>query len=183
MAKIERDQTTRVYGAESACGIKRSEEELTLKQCQKFVDRVLARQYVKKNYGSYRIIVRDGRGQRRATASWYYGQRVINLPKWARNEFVILHEISHHLDTGRYTHGALFATIMLDLVRNVMGKEKADQLQSGYALKGVKVIGANQKRVKARCPKSRKEWLTTEKNRRRQIVACLVKVEPTRLKF
>jgi len=158
----DKNQTTRVYDAESACGIKQSWEKFTMKQAQAYVDKVLKRKYIREKYGIYSIRVLDGRGRRKAGATWRDG-RVILLPKWARNEFVILHEIAHHLDKSGVSHGANFATIELDLVRNMMGKEWAEKLQGGFALRGVKIINNDGKAVKARCPKSQKEWLVNKK--------------------
>jgi putative metallohydrolase (TIGR04338 family) len=129
-------------------------EELTLKECQKFVDKVLARKYIKDKYGWNRpIVVLDGRGRRSAGATFRHGQYVILLPKWGRQKFVILHELAHHLSNDRWSHGAKFATCLLDLVRNVMGKEDADKLQAGFHLQGVQISGKQWKLCKSKIAK------------------------------
>lgn len=161
MPKIK-DQAGRLYSAETISGIKQHSGTLTLKQCQAFTDKVIARKYVKDNYGSIpAILVLDGRGRRKACATFYYGRRAIKLPKWARNEYVILHEVAHHL-TRLDGHKAEFASCLLDLVRHFLGKDSAEALQGAYHLKGVKVQGKNGP-VKARCPESRKQWVIDEK--------------------
>ena len=162
-----RDQAGRLYAAEAAT-IKVSNNAMTLKECQQFVDKVLARKYVQANYPWHLpIVVHDGRGRRNACATFRHWNYAILLPKWARNEFVILHEIAHHISRGD-GHGPQFATCLLDLVRNVMGKEEAELLQAGFALHGVKVQGKNGP-VKARCPKSKTQWLADKKAQRAEL--------------
>lgn len=156
-----RDQAGRLYAAE-ADSIKTMNEAMTLKECQKFVDKVLARKYIQETYPwKLPIVVHDGRRRRNAAAGFRHGNYAIMLPKWARNEFVILHEIAHHISRGN-GHGPEFATCLLDLVRNVMGKEDAELLQAAYALRGVKVQGKNGA-TKARCPKSKQQWFEERK--------------------
>lgn len=154
-----KDQATRLYAAE-AMSLKKSSEDMTLKECQKFVDKVLARSFVKNNYpwNHGQIIVHDGRRRRAAGATWRNGSYAILLPKWARNEFVILHEIAHHLSNSVKGHDYIFADCLLNLVRNVMGKDDALKLQAAFHFKGVKVIGKNGP-VKTRCPKEHKQWI------------------------
>lgn len=164
MAFQDRDQTTRIYRGETR--LKGMNEEFTLKESQKFVDKVLARKYIKDKYGWNRpIVVLDGRGRSKAGATFRHGQYVILLPKWARHKFVILHELAHHLSDDRWSHGAKFATCLLDLVRNVMGKEDADKLQAGFHLEGVRLVGSNGNFAKARLPKSQDDWFKAEKQR------------------
>jgi putative metallohydrolase (TIGR04338 family) len=161
MPKIQ-DQAGKLYSAESISGLKQHRGTLTLKECQAFTNKVLARKYVKDKYGSIpKITILDGRGRRSACATGFGSFRVIKLPLWARNEFVILHEVAHHL-TQLNGHRPEFASCLLDLVRHFLGKDSADALQGAYHLKGVKVVGKNGA-VKARCPESRKRWLIDEK--------------------
>ena len=164
MPKVK-DQAGRLYAAEELSGIKYG-EALTLKECQKFVDKIMSRKYVVEKYRmKSAIIVLDGRGRRKACATFYYGKRAIKLPKWARGKYVILHEVAHHL-TDLNGHRAEFASCLLDLVRHFLGQESADALQGAYHLKGVKVIGKNGA-VKARCPQSRKDWVAQKKESER----------------
>jgi putative metallohydrolase (TIGR04338 family) len=165
MKKETRDQAGKLYAAEGMAFQKMS-QDMTMEECQKFVIKVMARNYVKRNYkwNLGRIQVLDGRGRRTACATYRDGRYVICLPKWARNEFVILHEIAHHLTTaeGKYAHDSYFATCLLNLVRNVLGREDALTLQAAYNFKGVKVRGKNGA-IKARCPKERTQWQADKK--------------------
>ena len=165
MKRETRDQAGKLYSAESMA-FKKMSQDMTIDECQKFVKKVIARSYVTRNYEwkHGNILVLDGRGRRSACATYRYGRYVICLPKWARNEFVILHEIAHHLTMGEreYAHDSYFATCLLDLVRNVLGREDALTLQAAFHFKSVKVRGKNGA-VKARCPKERIEWLADKK--------------------
>lgn len=174
MAKVK-DQASRLYAAEELSGIKYG-DALTLKECQKFVDKVIARKYVVESYRTlHKVTVLDGRGRRSACATNHYEEgRAIKLPKWSRNRYVILHEVAHHL-TFLDGHKAEFASCLLDLVRHFMGKESAEALQGAYHLKGVKVVGKN-KPVKARCPQSRKQWLEERKKFDAELKAKLAKI-------
>lgn len=91
-----------------------------------------------------------------------------------RNKYVILHEIAHHINRG-HGHHAYFTTCLLDLVRNVLGKEQADALQGAFHFTGVKVRGKNGE-VKARLPKSRVQWLQETKERFKKIETGEIKV-------
>lgn len=162
MKKETRDQAGKLYAAESLAFTKNS-EDMTIKECQQFINKVLARNYVQRNYPTLKnIVALDGRGRRSACATYRNGQWAICLPKWARNEFIILHEIAHHIDQSYLAHDSYFATCLLDLVRNVIGREDALTLQAAFHLKGVKVRGKNGA-IKARCPKERKEWVAQKK--------------------
>jgi putative metallohydrolase (TIGR04338 family) len=164
MKKETRDQAGKLYAAESLAFQKNS-QDMTLQECQKFINKVLNRNYVKSNYPfSSKIVALDGRGGRSAYATYRNREYVICLPLWARNEFIILHEIAHHLVNveRRFGHDSYFATCLLDLVRNVLGREDAMTLQAAFHLKGVKVRGKNGA-IKARCPKERLDWLADQK--------------------
>jgi len=169
MTKIK-DQAGRLYTAENISGIKYG-ESLTLKECQKFVDKVTARKYVIENYGNSTIMVLDGRGRRKACATYYNGNKAIKLPRWARTKYVILHEIAHHLSGGD-GHKAEFASCLLDLVRHFLGKESADALQGAYYHKSVKVVGKNGA-TKARCPQSRRDWVEAQKLKDQELLEIL----------
>jgi putative metallohydrolase (TIGR04338 family) len=162
MPKVK-DQAGRLYAAEEMSGIKYG-DSMTLKECQKFVDKVLSRKYIIEKYGIQAqrpILVLDGRGRRKACATFQHGRRVIKLPRWARGKYVILHEVAHHL-TDLNGHRAEFASCLLDLVRHFMGKDSADALQGAFHLRGVKVLGKTGT-TKARCPQSRKSWVEQKK--------------------
>lgn len=175
----KRDQAGKVYRAEAlamsvyADGVRK--EEMTLQQAQKFVDAVLKRSFVQRNYPfKYPIKVLDGRGRRSACATFRHGEFAICLPKSMRNKYVILHEVAHHINRGD-GHKAQFATCILDLVRNVLGKEQAEALQGAFHFTGVKVKTKNGE-AKARLPKSRVQWLQETKEHFKKIESGEVKV-------
>jgi len=174
----KRDQAGKVYKAESlVMGIYagRHKEEMTIKEAQKFVNAVLKRSFVQRNYPlKHQIIVLDGRGRRSACATFRHGEYAICLPKSMRNKYVVLHEIAHHLTWGK-GHTAEFVTCLLDLVRNVLGKEQVEALQGAFHFTGVKVRGKNGD-VKARLPKSRVQWLQETKERFQKIKTGEIKV-------
>lgn len=173
MAKV-RDQAGRLYAAEELSGIKYL-DSMTLKDCQKFVDKIMSRKYVIEKYRMKSpIIVLDGRGRRKACATFHHGNRAIKLPKWSRTRFVILHEVAHHL-TNLDGHKPEFASCLLDLVRHFLGKESADALQGAYHFKGVKVVGKNGP-TKARCPQSREEWVKARKIIEQELKAKMAQV-------
>jgi putative metallohydrolase (TIGR04338 family) len=134
-----RDSTrSRLYRAEGRAferngeargGLERYE---TIEECQEYVD------YLVKRYGDTLricraaagsravVVVTDGRGARAATARRVAGQRYrINLPRWARKQWVILHEFAHCLVNGRRphvaSHGPEFCAAYVALVRAEVG--------------------------------------------------------------
>lgn len=112
-------QRTRVYRAERELGA--FGEIYSLAQCREIVSTIAPR-----------VTVEDGRGHRRAVT--YRGPErvmgrgenlrivrlshpVIALPRWARNDLLILHELSHVLTPREYSsHGRTFATVFLRLL-------------------------------------------------------------------
>jgi len=93
-------------------------------------------------------MVKDGRGRRCAAyfdareAGYKNGMRwkaypgCICLPKWARTELIILHEIAHHLldimDTCNHHHNKLFRDTLIDLVEWHISPNKAAELRWAY---------------------------------------------------
>lgn len=97
-----------------------------------------AKLFAAKMYGA-RVKVKDGRGRRRACA---YESRypTIALPKWARNHWVIAHEVAHLKLRGKDypAHGATFVKTMLELLAEHCGKD-FDQLKQSALDYGLKV--------------------------------------------
>lgn len=148
-------QQARLYKSETAAGVKSFPDFKTVTECQKYVNKVLNSKAVLEMFsskelhrGAFEVTVTDGRGCRRATASTDgRGNLVINLPKWSRSRYVILHELAHHLqktyqinnwresvrigqtDPVTYqSHGARFTASLLFLVRRELGKDVHDLL-------------------------------------------------------
>ena len=146
-------QQNRLYDAECKAGVKAKADFVTVAQCQKYVNKVLNSKAVREmfsskelDHGALVVTVLDGRGHRRATATTDgRGGLVIQLPKWARSRYVILHELAHHLqknyainnwresvkigqDVIAYqSHGARFTATLLWLVRRELGKDVHDR--------------------------------------------------------
>lgn len=84
------------------------------------------------------IRVRDGRGRRSACAERH--APIIKLPRWARTEFTILHELAHITLNGKNVpdHGREFARILLSMVGRWMGNNTKKSLRASYKEYGVK---------------------------------------------
>jgi putative metallohydrolase (TIGR04338 family) len=173
-----KDQQGRLYRAENLSGLK-GKEEFTLKECERYLNRVWRKKYVQglRGYGlatsanPQKVGVTDGRRRRSACASYRLGIPTVTLPKWGRHEYVMLHELAHLVAGLGNEHNPKFATVLVTLVRRELGKESAERLVAGYALTGVKVISASGKVIKARCPKSQREWFEGKKKEIEEINA------------
>lgn len=155
----------RLYKAE--CVLKEASEEMTLAQCQRYVRQVMDSEFVKSRFEFCSVVdenfdpvvdlrckvrVKDGRGRKNvawASYDWYGdGRATISLPKWARNQFVILHEISHHLhpvdlsdldNWDHFDHDGRFAYILLQLVKEEMGRASYNKLRDSFREHEVRV--------------------------------------------
>lgn len=112
-------------------------------RCQLFVDQVLKRRYVQKHYDTENARIKVvGSPNKHRWAHAYCGSGLIELgtgenARWSRTTAVVLHEIAHILAYRRYLehtggHDWAFAKTFHDLVRNVMSKDAADCLRTGY---------------------------------------------------
>ncbi len=109
--------------------------QLTLPACERLVQRVFQR------YGQKAPKVYNGRGKR--NASWsLYG---IQLPRWARTTWVVLHECAHGLQhvfaPDDPHHGAAFMGLYLELLHR-FGKVPRRQLQRSAQAAGLQVAWA-----------------------------------------
>jgi len=147
-------QQQRLYAAETKAELKSTPDFVTVAECQKYVNKVLNSKAVldmfsskELGHGALVVTVLDGRGHRRATATTDgRGGLVIQLPKWARSKFVILHELAHHLQKNyainnwresikigqtdpiaTQSHGARFTASFLFLVKRELGKDVHDR--------------------------------------------------------
>ena len=113
--------------------------------------------------------VGDGRGRRKACA---IGSE-IRIPKWARNTWIVLHELAHvvagrEFKGERASHGWEFCETYLKLVLYVIGREAHDALKE--SMRG--------HRVRFREPRQRAP-LSPE--RRAQLVAQLADAREQRM--
>lgn len=97
-------QRSKVYSWERAV-FGRPTEKLTLAQCAELAQKLCP----------FKVTVKDGRGQRKALA--YHASRTISLPKWSRNEWVVIHECAHLLTGQEYaSHGAQYMKVYIELL-------------------------------------------------------------------
>lgn len=179
-----KDQKSRLYAAETQSRLK-GKEEFTLKQCEQYVNKIWKRKYVQelRSASHLRVGVTDGRRRRSACASYRLGIPTVTLPKWARHEYVMLHELAHLIAGLGNEHNPKFATVLLKLVRRELGKEQAERLLAAFSFQGVKILNSAGKPVKARCPKSQKQWFLEEKQKKQQIKELDAKIAEERSRF
>jgi putative metallohydrolase (TIGR04338 family) len=129
-------QRKRVYTAEAV--LRTFAKPLReVRDVEKYVTRVLARQSINRKYPDLNpdVRVKDGRGRRNACA---HGSRSISIPLWARNDWIVLHELAHTIVHRHFkrseaaSHGWQFASVFLDLVMSMMGKEAHDALRASF---------------------------------------------------
>lgn len=99
-----------------------------------------------KMYGK-KVLVKDGRGTRNALAFTTLRKPTISLPRWARHEIIIAHEVAHLLaaregfDSG---HGSRFVGIFIELLEKFCG-ENADDLEQSAIETGLKILRTTNK--------------------------------------
>jgi len=140
-------QAKKVFVAEDNFG--RGKEFDSLAEIQVWVDKIVASRWWK-NRSPFKY-VRIMSGQVNALAAWSRprGKRLyvptLKLPKWARRELVILHELCHHMTDPsphhrRYAdHGPEFCKNLLALVKRWMGQDAATDLRASFKTSGVKI--------------------------------------------
>lgn len=134
----ERDsQRSKVYAAEGEALGRLKTDYTSVAECQAYLDKVTSSAWFKRHYGTgYSITVQSGAGYRRATS--YGGKRGrIQLPRWARKRWVIIHEVAHNVTKAKHgesiaAHGWQFAGIYLTLVTHYLGKEDGDRLKVAF---------------------------------------------------
>jgi len=97
-------QRSKVYSWERAV-FGRPTEKMTIDQCVEFAEKICG----------FKVEVKDGRGRRKACA--YRNSRTISLPRWARCEWVVIHECSHLLTPNEFaSHGAEYMGIYIEML-------------------------------------------------------------------
>jgi putative metallohydrolase (TIGR04338 family) len=138
MATPRDTQRKRIYLAEWAVDDSDRKFE-SIPAIQAFVDKLLAEAWTRRRFGNRKVEVRDGRGRSRAGGST---QGWITLPKWARRDLTICHELAHALGphhAREAAHGPEFARRLLELVSHIMGEEAGARLRQRYTEARVKV--------------------------------------------
>ena len=102
----------------------------TVPLMQAYVEDLAAAEWFEARWGARAFDVRPGHGHRKATADEH---GVLQMPRWARTELVLLHEVAHCLTPGgRPPHGAEYAGILVCLVRRRMGLGTAQALEDAF---------------------------------------------------
>ena len=97
---------------------------------QSYVDALVGAAWFVARWGSRAFDVRPGFGHRRATADQH---GVLQMPKWARTELVLLHEVAHCLAPATAAaHGPEYAGVLLVVTRRAMGPATAQSLEDAF---------------------------------------------------
>jgi putative metallohydrolase (TIGR04338 family) len=140
MTKPRDQQRIKVFRAERATS--QGQEFETIHEARRYVKKLTNSAWFKRRqYFKSDIEVLDGRGTRNAMA---YGMSKINIPRWARHERTILHELAHILLACNLSveapHGREFCRAMLALVKHQMGKDAYDTLKASYKANKVRYV-------------------------------------------
>lgn len=157
--KRDRDsQRSKVYAAEqSVLGWAKPKDatydtgrrNLTVEECQEYVDRITHTKWFEKKYGKgYAITVKGGRS---SAASWGGRRGHITVGVPSRMEWVLLHEVAHNVTTTQYGHLVAghawqFCKNYLDLVHHYLGADAAKALKVAF----------RERRVRFTMPRERK---------------------------
>ncbi len=127
-------QRARLYRAESQVDAGRRLPSVA--RMQAWVDGLAATDWFVARWGARTFEVRPGFGHRRATAD---ENGVLQMPKWARSELVLLHEVAHCLTPATFaSHGPEYAGVLLALSRRGMGPGTAQLLEDAFARERVR---------------------------------------------
>lgn len=137
----ERDsQREKLYRAERAVRDEHGGKQFeSVEEMQAYIDNLLRQEWFNRTWPHviHRVTVHSGAGNRRATCSHCWGGYnrcpEIKMPRWARCEQILLHELAHALTpVGAAAHGWEFAQAMLRLVKNRIGKEAEKALRLSF---------------------------------------------------
>jgi putative metallohydrolase (TIGR04338 family) len=138
MARKRDYQRGKVYKAEGYLGPGKKFESLQLVQA--FCDKIINSKAWKIRWPhKTKVFLKDGRGTSRAWGmNGSKGAIQLNLPKWARKERTIIHELAHGVTpVSEPWHGHVFCGIYLEMIGLFMGKEQAEKLRLGFVKYGV----------------------------------------------
>ena len=133
-ARPRDSQRARLYRAEGE--VDSGRRLPTVERMQIYVDALCAADWFLARWGTQSFEVRPGFGHRRATADEH---GVLQMPKWARTELVILHEVAHCVTPRTCAaHGPEYAGVLLALARRAMGPATAQRLEDAFARQRVR---------------------------------------------
>lgn len=115
----------------------------SIELCQQYVDKVLKSKTWKKldeNKTTYGVTLKLLKRNSQYSGMAHILDDMIKLnPRHGFNKFVILHELSHIVHTGCYTHGIKFRQRYVALVRRFLGRSIGDALYKEYRADGLKM--------------------------------------------
>jgi putative metallohydrolase (TIGR04338 family) len=120
------NQRTKVYEAENTLSPV-SRVFITVDEMQVFINNVIGSARFKNRFKLNKPIrVSDGRGRRRACCANFYYEYRLKMPKWARTDYILLHELAHAITEDKYAwHGPEFCANYLYLIQNFMEHNEA----------------------------------------------------------
>lgn len=138
-------QRSKVYKAEHML-MEHSQNGMSIEDVREFVDKIMDSNWLDgkypRAYGYGKVIVKDGRGRRKAGGCFAY----ITMPKWSRSRLVVLHELAHSITERQYgcrfiaPHGREYCSIFISLTRRWMSKDVGRRLKVAFRLCRVKHI-------------------------------------------
>lgn len=133
-ARPRDSQRARLYRAEGEVDAGRRLP--TVANMQAYVDGIVEADWFVGRWGERAFEVRPGFGHRRATADEH---GVLQMPKWARRELVLLHEVAHCLTPPSVaSHGPEYAGVLLALARRAMSPATAQSLEDAFTRQRVR---------------------------------------------
>lgn len=152
MTYVRDTQRGKVYKSERVLDAHNTESMESLEDVERYCRKVLESVWVRKKFNHYAddIKLADGRGRRSACAFSARGSKTWRMafPKWARKQWVVLHEISHCVTSyGVAAHGWQFAGNYLLLIRHYMGSEAHAALKASFKAHRVRFTEPRPKRV------------------------------------
>lgn len=157
-------QKQRLYSAQNLCSDYGCHGNYTIRDAQKFVNKVMKQKYTYGLFEQYRfpfsvypseIIVEANAGNhatRRFKSEYMRVVNLIRLNYLGRNQFVVLHEIAHQITWGHEAHGPEFVDVLAKLLKRHMGVKTYNEFINACASKKVRIMG---KSGKARVPRKR----------------------------
>ena len=119
-------------------------EQMTVAECQTFVNEMLADSAVQKQFRVARtitVVVEAQRGQGGRAHGGFYANSRITLGAWARQPYVVIHELAHHLAGLGAGHNHQFCATTLFLTHRFMGPEYGEMLRASFVKKNVAYNG------------------------------------------
>lgn len=183
MSKVRDSQRRKLYKAEREA--KLDETPLpTVLDCHNYVHKCLKSKRLLKTYPFMRgakIGIKDGRRTRIARGGRFY----LNLPRWARTKWVVLHELAHTITIRGNPrpvpgHGREYAAVFLKLVHLFLGADEAKRLKAAYKANKVKFRPkrAGTPRPKGVMPEGLRKYLEAKRQNERAKVGPLPGVQP-----